>query len=545
MKQYPAWGVDLTAVAVRGVQLALTSEGKPRVNAWDVVDFTEQVPDVSSLARFNVMERGLHHFRSRHHLEKSRVWYSLRAETAFNRSVQVPPVNDEGVGRLLELEAQQQIPFPPEEIFWDSRVLGIREGGEVSATLYAIKRTLVEDRLRKIQKAGLPVDGLQLRPIALQNFCTYERLLEEGTVVIDIDYAGMQILIHHDEQTWFRVLPVGGGDFTNLIERTFQVPHAAAVRMATGEADPPDAKRLETLRRKVVQDLTQEAERLVTYYRAARTDVDLKRIVLFESHPCVPSCEAALGAALRLPVVVPRGFRYIEVDPEVVSAGIQDNFPALAKAAGLALQGLGRADCQVRLFPPTLERRIGGGRAGYVAAAGLLGLVVLVAALREKALAGKLQNEVEAAESVLGSVQRASDIEAAAGLDSVDATLTTLAKPLRDQAFVRSVTDHLWRVAAKWPGEESAVLASVDIEATRKVSVLLAAAATTEAAADARLQKLAQTFVDAANCVSVTPGEAFTASSVTPIAPGGPPTELLRYPVRHRRFDLKFAEVQP
>ena len=71
MKQHPAWGVDVLSVAVRGVQVTVGPDGKPRITGWDVVDFTEEVDDTSSLQRFAIMGRGLFHFLSRHNLRRS------------------------------------------------------------------------------------------------------------------------------------------------------------------------------------------------------------------------------------------------------------------------------------------------------------------------------------------------------------------------------------------------------------------------------------------------------------------------------------------
>jgi type IV pilus assembly protein PilM len=542
MKAYPAWGVDLTAVAVRAVQIALGPEGRPRIVAWDIVDYTEQVPDVTSLTRFGLMERGLQHFRGRHDLRSSRVWYSLRAETAFNRTVVIPPVTDEGVDRLLELEAQQQIPFPISDVFWDRRVVGIRDGGEIHATIYAVRRQVLEDRLRKLQRIGMPVDGIQLRPLALQNFCAEERLLEEGTVVVDIDYGGLQILIHHDDQTWFRVLPMGAAESVALIERSFQIPHATAVRIASGELEAPDPVRFVTLRKKAQGDIVSEVARVVRYYASARPGVQLRRIVLFESHPCVMDCEEALAAALGIPVHRPRGFRSIEVEPDVVSAGIQEHFPALAKAAGLALQGVGRAQCQVRLFPPELERVLGGGRAGYVAAAAILLATILLAVLRLRTRDTELLDALGSAKSFLAEARLVQDLERAAGLDAIDRRLGEWRAAFRGRDRLVRIADHLMATAAAIPPEERPALAGLSLGEGPSAGIVLAWAGGEESEADRLMDRLARSTVDGAWITAAEAGEAWTGETVSPSAPEHRDLGDVILPVRHRRYRLVLGE---
>src|SRR5262245_30796845 len=209
MADIPVWGVDLTATSVRAVKLAATSEGKVWAEAWDVIDFAEDVENVTSLGRYDAQKRAIHSFIRHHDLKGCLVFASLRGEAAFNRTVTVPQTADQNVDRLLEYEAQQQIPYPLDDVYWDRRVVAIRENGDVVATIYAVQKSIVTERLTKLELAGLEVDGLVLRPVALQNFCAREGLLESGTVVIDVDYGGTQVLLVHEEQTTFRSLAAG------------------------------------------------------------------------------------------------------------------------------------------------------------------------------------------------------------------------------------------------------------------------------------------------------------------------------------------------
>ena len=393
MDVVPAWGIELSSYALRAVKLELNKAGKPRITAWDIVDFAEEVEDLTDLSRHHVMSRALFHFKSRHHLRHSRVFVSVRAETAFNRTVVIPPVNDESLDRLLEYEAQQQIPFPLDEVFWDRRVLSIREDGEIHATLYAIRRALVEDRHRRLVKSRFPVDGFQLRPIALHNFCAMERHLEPGTVVICVDYGGIQILVYHDDYSWFRCLPIGGVDYISRIKETFNVDHRQATRMAAGEARIADKEKFLACREEAGRLVAEEAARVVNYYLAARPQVKPQGIVLFESHRCAPPLAQHLKKILEQPVIRPKGFRFIEVDPDVVTAGIQEHFPSLALATGLALQGIGKAEVEVRLYPQDMQRALYGGRVGYVAAAILVIALLTWVGLTRSWTAEKLSSE--------------------------------------------------------------------------------------------------------------------------------------------------------
>lgn len=546
MKQHPAWGVDVTSVAVRGVQIAIGAEGKPKLMAWDMVDFTEEVEDTGSLQRFAIMGRGLFHFLSRHKLRRSRCWVSLRSETAFNRTVVVPPVNDESLDKILEYEAQQQVPHPLDEVFWDRRVIAIREDGEVLATLFAIKRALVEDRLRKFEKSRFPVDGIQLRPLALHNFCAYERLLEPGTIIIDVDYAGLHVLIHHDDQTWFRVLPVGGVDLVTRLRETFDCGHREAVRMASGQANIPDKDLFEACRREVAQDIVDEAVKTVRYYLAAKPDVRPSGVVLFESHGCVPPLSQALKRCMDMPVFRPKGFRHLEVDPDVVTAGIQEHFPALAKAAGLALQGVGKAEIEVRLFPDDLERTLGSARRGYFVAAACVLLAILIAGWNRRSEASDVADRRARLSSVLEGAQRKDDVVKRLKPDAPLDELRELKAPAKGRTGPMDLVARLYEHQASWdkgPAPRIVALRYAAAE-SEKVEVVLAFqigyrdASNNPVAPEQAMEAFAKALVDGKAITGAQGGRKWDAGRMTHEPPIRSPGRRLRYRYRHCAYTL-------
>lgn len=538
MKDLPAWGVDVTAVAVRGVKLERNPEGQPCIVAWDLHDFTEQVEDVSAISRFQVMARGLRHYKSRHDLKYSQTWVSLRAETAFNRTVTVPPVSDDSLDKILGYEAQQQIPFPLEEVYWDRRVLAIRENGEVLATLYAVRKSMVEDRLRKFENAGLPVDGLQIRPVALHNFCAFERILENGTVVVDIDYAGFQVLIHHDDHTWFRAIPEGGVDFVEALQERLRLTHAQAVRAAAGDSKPRDAQAFQGVRDDLSRQLAEEVARTVRYYVAARPGLKLKNIVLFESHPCVPPMGDALRKALGLEVTRPSGFKHIQVDPDVVSAGIQEHFAALSKACGLALQGIGKAEVDIRLFPATLARKRTPRLLGYYVAAALLLLFVAVVAWIHKQNADEVSQAERTTRQALAGASQRDDVERIKQPRAPIADLARLARPAIDRDRTLRIYEHIMSAHAAWSdGDPPQVW--VKLDQSRPGELVLAQVETeSPETLDARMDTFARSLADKVHIASVRPAESWTAARPSGEPPPGPAAAMVRWRFRHRKYVL-------
>lgn len=562
MSQLPVWGIDVSASSLRAVLLAETPEGKIRVDAWDVVDYAEDVEDVRSVGRYDAMLRAVKRFLQHQNVRSAKVVASIRGETAFMRTVSTPQLADESLDKILAYEARQQVPYPLEEVYWDRRVVSIQEKGDVTFSLYAIRRQEVDDRLRKLGHMGLPVDALQLRPLATQNFCAAERLLSDGAVVVDFDYSGTQLLLAHDDRTWFRCLPTGGCDHVARIRSKLITDHASAVRLATGELKPRPAQAgmLAEATRSAAREVAEEVAGLVRYYGTLHPGAAFDRVVLLTAHRACPPLAKALADATGLPVSEPRGFKTFEFASDVVAAGLQENFAGLARAAGLALQGLGKADTAVRLYPETIPRTFSRGKAGYLAAATFVLGAVVAGWLRDErltddlgaataALRGRLdaarpfvKERVEKEKIVDDPLPPLIERSAARARGRLGAApflsevLKTLARPFGKEraepgaprlvAFeAGSAPDRVAR-----PGAGRLVLAEVEHAAPDVV--------------DRDLDALAASLVGKAGLVAAKPLESWSSGAPLADKPAQPDERLLRVRFRHRAYELTFEDVK-
>src|SRR5438105_12341326 len=72
----------------------------------------------------------------------------------FSKFVKLPPVDTSKVTQIIQYEAQQNVPFPLEEVVWDYQILGTTPTGEMEVLLVAIKADIVEGLFRVRETAG-------------------------------------------------------------------------------------------------------------------------------------------------------------------------------------------------------------------------------------------------------------------------------------------------------------------------------------------------------------------------------------------------------
>ena len=379
MADLPAWGIHLGAASVRGVKLQKDGD-VVRVVAHEQIDFADDIEDITSLERFSAQAHGLAVFLKRHDTSRSRVWVSVDAATSFNRYVETPPLRDDSLARIIELEAAQQIPWALDKVFWDFKELEVdREDDGVECILFALKKDVIDDRMRKLARVRCPVDGMQLAPVALYNFLVHEKLARDGHVFVAVDYDRTDIVVCHGPRFWFRTLPIGAHVVSDEARRRVDVKHRALLRTMRGEADAADEEEIKLARRAAAKILAPEIDRMIRYYRGAHADFDLQSIMLLPGTAYSPPLARRLEKLTGVSVYGLKSFRHLEISPSIVTPEIEGNIAPLAHAAGLALQAHDVADVETRLFPETFERVIAGRRIFHVLAvlAVLLGVAGL------------------------------------------------------------------------------------------------------------------------------------------------------------------------
>ena len=81
-------------------------------------------------------------------LAKQKTAYSLSGQSVFVRFVKLPPLEEENVDELVRFEAQQNVPFPIDEVVWDWQAL--KGGGiETEARVFCG----IPDKLQSTQHA--------------------------------------------------------------------------------------------------------------------------------------------------------------------------------------------------------------------------------------------------------------------------------------------------------------------------------------------------------------------------------------------------------
>ncbi len=386
-KPIGVWGIDIGQCALKALRLEMI-DGKPTATAFDYIEHAKILsqPDADPDA---LTREALEKFLSRNPLGKDEVAVSVAGQSGLARFVKLPPVEEKKIGDIVKFEAKQQIPFPLEEVVWDyQRIAGGEAVGgfamETEIGLFAMKRDIINKYLGHFTAVGAEVHYVQMAPLALCNFATYELLKKGGpdeppapapgegeddtprgkkrcTVVLDIGTDSSNLIITDGGKIiWQRPIPLGGNHFTRALTKELKLTFAKAEHLKRNAAKSPDLAQILRALRPVLTEFVGEVQRSLGYFTNTHRDAHVAHLVGLGSAFKLPGLQKYLSEKLSLDVKKPTRIDRLAGDQVLNDPTFQENLLTFPVAYGLALQGLGLARIKTSLLPTEIrvERQI-------------------------------------------------------------------------------------------------------------------------------------------------------------------------------------------
>ncbi len=335
---------------------------------------------------------------------------SVTGNEVFSRFINLPPV-PENLDQIIRYEARQQIPFDVNDVVWDYQPVKEEHelGEEIEVGLFALKKETVSELVDLLEPWRANLRVVQNAPLAVYNFLHYEGMADSPLVVLDIGAAATDVVVLNPPRFWMRSLLVAGNDLTSaLVERLgVSVEEAEKIKQRVGRS----AHREQILRtlQPVFDDITNEVQRSLGYYKSLARDVRFERIMVLGNAVRLKGMEQALGAGLQYEVVTMPAPKRLQVAPSVERERFEAALPGACAALGLIVQGAQLGRIEINMVPE--EIAFAGAMAkkrGWLlsAAAGLLVAVLLLVG-GERLYAGDIQRvEQNAPWGVVDQVKR-------------------------------------------------------------------------------------------------------------------------------------------
>jgi type IV pilus assembly protein PilM len=373
-KAQAAWGIEVGNAAVKAVRLEREGSG---VRVADFVVIPH--PKVLTTPDLNIEEMlriSLGAFMQQKSLEGAAVVVSVPGYDGLARFAKLPPIPKKAVPQTVLFEANQQIPFPLDEVEWDYHLFASDDSPEYEVGIFAILKEKVAQRLGLYKDLGLRPNAMALGPLAVYNAMMADRgLAAPGQPVmafLDIGTRATDLVVITDGRCWIRTFPIGGHTFTEAIVSAFKMPYGKAERYKAEAATHKHAKQLMHAMRPVFDDLLQEVQRSLGHHASLNPGKPISQVIGLGSTFRIPGLRKFLSDQLRIEVRRLEDFQTLKVEGSAAAdfAGSAIN---LSTAVGLALQGLGQSAITINLSPVgNLREQVWRRKAKWFVAAALL-----------------------------------------------------------------------------------------------------------------------------------------------------------------------------
>ncbi len=295
--------------------------------------------------------------------------YALPAQSVFARFVKLPAVEEEKIERIIAFEAQQNVPFPIDEVVWDYQVVGGGLGEQVQVVLVAIKVDLLEAVNSSVEQTGLSTALVDVAPMALYNAFRYNYPgAEDCSLLVDIGARTTNLLFIEPGRFFSRSLPIGGSAITSAIAREFGETFEAAearkkrdgfVGLGGAYAEPADrdVARVSKIARSTMTRLHAELLRSITHYRAQQQGNRPTRVLLCGGSAGMPYMREFFQEKLQLPIEFFNPLHNVAIADSVSAHEVARSAHLLGEVVGLALRGLASCPMQLNLAPANVVRR--------------------------------------------------------------------------------------------------------------------------------------------------------------------------------------------
>ena len=302
-------------------------------------------------------------------IKAGEVNYAVPGQSVFMRFVKLPAVDEEKVERIIAFEAQQNVPFPIDEVVWDYQLVGAGADEQIQVVLVAIKADLLDEINGAVEGSRLRANIVDVAPMALYNAFRYSYSDLTGcSLLVDIGARTTNLLFIESAKVFSRSVPIGGGSITSAIAREFDESFASAesrkkrdgfVSLGGAYAEPSDLDlaRMSKIIRSTMTRLHAELMRSISHYRSQQQGSGPERVYLCGGSVSTPYMREFFQEKLQLPVAFFNPLRNVAVAESAPMKEISRSAHLLGEVVGLALRTVTACPMELNLRPATVVKR--------------------------------------------------------------------------------------------------------------------------------------------------------------------------------------------
>lgn len=351
-KVRPMLGIDISTTTVKLLEL-VRSGNWLRVDSYAVEPLPPTAVVDKTIAEVAVVGAAIERAVRRSRTKNTTAAVAVSGSSVITKIVNMQAgLSDAELEVQLEVDADQHIPFPLDEVAIDFEVLGesLEDTDMMEVVLAASRTEVVDNCVAALDVAGLTAKVVDVEAFALNN--VIGMMMEDGLVgsdddddeeetiaIADIGSSAFTFSVIQDMVTIYsRSQPFGGAQLTERIQHQYGISYedAGIAKKRGGLPSNYGPEVLEPFKEEMVQQI----ERAQQFFFSSSTANRVDHLVLAGGCASIPGMAKLAGDRLSVQTTIANPFANMKASSRVDGNRLLKEAPTMLIAAGLSLRGV-------------------------------------------------------------------------------------------------------------------------------------------------------------------------------------------------------------
>lgn len=338
-KDRPMFGLDIGASTVRVIQFQ-NLNGTIHLLGYGSTKFDSGYIKDGVIVNIEDMAKKIHDLFDGKIVGKistRRVAIGVPAVQTFSRVITVPNVKQSDLTEAVQLETEQYMPLPMDELYTDFETLSVSKD-ILEVLVVAIPKPVVDSRVALANILGLEIETIEPTINAGARFFAHTDKSRIPTILVDLDHISSDIAAFDTSIKVISSVPGGGDNFIQSIAKKLDITdhEAILVKNKYGLNVSKKQKPITEALKPTIDSMLREIKRTIRYYEDRNSDDrKISQVVTMGSGANMPGLSDYMTQSLRMPVRMCNPWQYIGIkDIQPPSITEEQSF---ITCAGLAL----------------------------------------------------------------------------------------------------------------------------------------------------------------------------------------------------------------
>jgi len=341
-------GLDISSTAVKLLELSQSGD-RYRVEAYSVIPLPANSVEEKNITDVDAVGNAIKRAVQKSGTRTKNAAVAVAGSAVITKIITMPAnLTDDEMADQINLDADQYIPYPLEEVSLDFEVMGPSEKvpDTVDVLLAASRSENVDIRVAAAELGGLTTKIVDVEAFAIESAFSLlrDQLPDNGVgktiAVIDVGATMTTLSVSHDFKVIYtREQVFGGKQLTEEIMRRYGLTYEEA-GLAKKQGGLPDNYEPEVLK-PFVDAMVQQASRSLQFFFSSSQYNTVDHIVLAGGCSSIPGVDSMIEDKLGVATSIANPFANMSLSPKISADSIKSDAAAMMIACGLALRRFG------------------------------------------------------------------------------------------------------------------------------------------------------------------------------------------------------------